>query len=908
MKDLFDRHEDKLTESEDRRVWTAMRGALERKRPWWRRTWVPSLVAAGAVAALAIAVLGPDVLQRGGNDYLAGKAEEKAAVTTSGPATDLDETVGDDVASRLSAEAAPEAPGSPSGKLEAAEMVKKEPSSPANAVRGNQAAAEAYDEDTPTPPKPQARRELASAPAERWDYAQKQAAAGVIRGRVVDPKGQPLKFAFVTVTGADSTSLTDENGEFTLSGVPAGEHVLNVEYAGLDPYSLPVIVEDQPLLAEIAMTELNAQGLFALQNEVGDNKRDQGKTSGGAKETGERKKQDLDAGKDKTEDGRERLKAIPYVAGPEDASIARSKPKAEADALVQSLAKPGSPVVVAGGTESEANAPAAGAPVPPPPNGQAPMTPEEAQKQTRSGKLYFSTDAATSGAGNPVTAEPSGSRPPVSVGGTDPVNDEAYDAMFFRNYGVNPFVDAKEDNLATFAVDVDNGSYTLARSYLERGNLPPRDAIRVEEFINAIEHRYPAPGSEYTASRSPVPSEHGTFAIYLDAAPSPFGKDLTLLRVGLKGREIDAEHRKPANLTFVIDVSGSMDREDRLGLVKQSLNTLLDQMRRDDRVGIVIYGSNARMILPHTSLERRDRIEQAIANLAAEGATNAEDGLRQGYALADQAYRKDRINRVILCSDGVANVGNTGPESILAEIKREARRGIYMTAVGFGMGNYNDVLMEQLADQGDGQYFYVDDLREARRVFVENLTGTLQTIARDAKIQVEFAPDAVQRYRLLGYENRDVADVDFRNDKVDAGEVGAGHEVTALFEMKLDGKRRGPVATVRIRYEDPETGKVTEEARTLEYSDVAASFMAPDPTFRLDAAVAEFAEILRGSYWAKDGSLAQTAGLARSASRQMGNPEQAAEMIGLMDRAQSLWPTNEPTPWRDDPRYEKDDH
>jgi Ca-activated chloride channel family protein len=306
-------------------------------------------------------------------------------------------------------------------------------------------------------------------------------------------------------------------------------------------------------------------------------------------------------------------------------------------------------------------------------------------------------------------------------------------------------------------------------------------------------------------------------------------------------------------------------------------------MNNEDEVGLVVYGSNARVLLPSTLLRHRRQIEQAIAALRPEGATNAEAGLREGYRLAERSFRKGWINRVVLCSDGVANVGQTGADDILHVIKEQAGDGIALTTVGFGMGNYNDVLMEKLADQGDGNYYYVDDITEARRVFVENLTGTLQTIAEQTKIQVEFETGAVRRYRLLGYENRDVADRDFRNDAIDAGEVGAGHEVTALFEVKLErGARRGDLATVRIRYEDPETGRVTEESRTLRVQDVKRSLDDADPSFRMDAAVAEFSEILRHSYWAKDGSLAEVAGMAREASRQLGSPEQLAEMCNLV--------------------------
>ncbi len=488
-------------------------------------------------------------------------------------------------------------------------------------------------------------------------------------------------------------------------------------------------------------------------------------------------------------------------------------------------------------------------------------------------------------------------RSPISVGGTDPVNGRKFDAMFFEHYGVNPFVDAREDRLATFAVDVDNASYTLTRSYLERNALPPKEAVRVEEFINSFKHDYtPPPAKPFRAASFTEPREdeagtdHDAFAVHVAVAPSRFGDDLLLMRVGLKGREVHRLDRKPANLTFVIDVSGSMNRENRLGLVKRSLHLLLNELTPTDRVAIVAYGSTAHTVLPPTSLEERDLIENAIDRLSTGGSTNAEHGLVEGYINAARAFQFGAINRVILCSDGVANVGRTGADEILARIGRDASRGIELTTVGFGMGNYNDVLMEKLANNGNGNYFYVDQLREARRVFVENVTGTLQTIAQQVKAQVEFNDDVVRRYRLLGYENRDVADKDFRNDAVDAGEIGAGHEVTALFEIKLEknARDRGRLATVRVRHEDPVTFEITERKRDVDLREAHKDFNATDPTFRLDAAVAEFAEILRHSYWAKDSDLNEVYRVAYMAASELRSREQADEFLRLVDRAKGL--------------------
>ncbi len=478
--------------------------------------------------------------------------------------------------------------------------------------------------------------------------------------------------------------------------------------------------------------------------------------------------------------------------------------------------------------------------------------------------------------------------PPPSTGGTHEPNDRPYGDMFFRPYGTNPFVDTEDDRFSTFGLDVDTGAYTLARGYLERGHRPPPEAVRVEEFVNYFDYGDPAPRS-------------AEFAVTAEGAPSPFaqGPRYQMLRFNLRAREVRARERKPAVLTFVVDVSGSMGRENRLGLVQRSLELLLDELRREDRVGLVVYGSRGRVLLEPSN--DRWRLRQAIERLRPGGSTNAEEGLVLGYRLASSHFRGGAINRVILCSDGVANVGRTGPESILQRIEREAERGIELTAVGFGMGNYNDVLMEQLADRGDGNYAYVDTLEEARRVFVENLTGTLQTIAADAKVQVEFNPEVVSRYRLLGYENRDIADRDFRNDAVDAGEIGAGHQVTALYEIKLrqELRRSAPLATLRLRYRSRETGRVVELERTLRRRDLAGSWQRGSPALKLASVVAQFAEILKGSYWAKEESLEELLRHAREAEREWRGEPAVRELVDLIERAARGWSEPEVEPAED---------
>ncbi len=486
---------------------------------------------------------------------------------------------------------------------------------------------------------------------------------------------------------------------------------------------------------------------------------------------------------------------------------------------------------------------------------------------------------------------------PPSTGGTAEPNDQPYGDMFFRSYGTNPFVDTEVDALSTFGLDVDTGAYTVARSYLERGHLPPAEAIRVEEFVNYFDYEDRAP-------------RRGDFAVTAEGTPSPFteGRGYQLLRFGLHGREIPVRDRKPAVLTFVIDVSGSMGRENRLGLVKRSLHLLLDELeeleyrkrgRPGDRVGLVVYGSRGDVLIEPTGDFRE--VRRAIDRLRTGGSTNAEEGLVLGYRLARDHFRRGAVNRVILCSDGVANVGRTGPDSILERIEREADAGVELTTVGFGMGNYNDVLMEQLADRGDGRYAYVDTYAEARRLFVHDLSGTLETIASDAKAQVEFDPGVVSLYRLLGYENRDIADERFRDDTVDAGEVGAGHQVTALYEIKLasDASPSDTVATLRLRYRSERTGRVEEEAVRLRVRDLESSWRSASPSLRLASVAAEFAEILKGSYWAKNADLGDLQRRARRLEDELRGDRDVAELADLIETATHLIGPGRPADFED---------
>lgn len=449
---------------------------------------------------------------------------------------------------------------------------------------------------------------------------------------------------------------------------------------------------------------------------------------------------------------------------------------------------------------------------------------------------------------------------------------------FFETYGVNPFISTAVDHLSTFALDVDTGSYSIARRYVRDGLLPPPDAIRVEEFVNYFDQEYALPPDT-------------AFALFADGAPSPFHHDGTyLIRIGVQGYDVPAAERPSASLTFVIDVSGSMAQENRLGLVKQSLELLVERMRPDDQVSIVVYGSNARIVLEPTDGTNKGRILDAINALQPEGSTNLEAGMNLGYQMANAAYRPNAINRVIIASDGVANVGITSPDALSEQIRGYADAGITLTTIGFGMGNYNDVTMEQLADQGNGSYAYVDTIVEAEKLFVEDLTATLQTIAIDAKVQVDFNPDVVSQYRLIGYENRAVADQDFRNDAVDAGEIGAGHTATALYAVQFYPGANGRIATVYLRWEDPEGRQVQEMNGNVNTSDLSTSFEAASPRYQLAVVVAQYAELLRNSFWSGDATFSQLSIYAQRLAGQLAYDEDVSEFAMLVQQVSGMRP------------------
>lgn len=466
----------------------------------------------------------------------------------------------------------------------------------------------------------------------------------------------------------------------------------------------------------------------------------------------------------------------------------------------------------------------------------------------------------------------------VTHGGADAgivLNPDDYQAG--EEYGKfieNDFIETNENELSTFSIDVDTASYTIMRRDLDNDTLPVKQGVRVEEYINFFEYSYPLP-------------EDGAFSIELEMAPSEFGDGHQLLRIGIKGLEVEPDARKDANLVFLVDVSGSMQAQNKLPLVKYALKQLLEHLQPTDRLGIVVYASDEGVLLESTPVSNKSAILDAIESLTAGGSTNGEGGIRTAYGMAEEAKRVGGINRVILCTDGDFNVGLTG-DPLISLIEEYREKGVTLTGLGFGMGNYKDDFMEQLADKGNGNYAYIDGPQEAERVLGTKIMGTLQVIAKDVKLQLEFDSEVVQRYRLVGYENRLLAAEDFEDDTKDAGEIGSGHTVTAFYELKLadDPPADAKVATMRVRYKQPDGSTSTETSRQLALAESRTTFEQASADFRFAAAVAEYAEILRHSKHSQGVRFEDVLGIVRHTA---GDNAERLEFIELIERAQSLW-------------------
>lgn len=457
----------------------------------------------------------------------------------------------------------------------------------------------------------------------------------------------------------------------------------------------------------------------------------------------------------------------------------------------------------------------------------------------------------------------------------------------------NGVVSVRDAPVSTFSVDVDTGSYSNVRRFvMNQGRLPVSDAVRVEEMINYFAYEYPLP--KHRAA---------PFTVTTEVGPTPWNQDTHLMLIGLKGYEIEPESLPPANLVFLIDVSGSMNSPDKLGLLVASLKMLTRQLSERDRISIVVYAGQTGVVLEPTLGDRHDVIISVLDGLRAAGSTNGGDGLRQAYAMAQRAFIPGGINRVLLATDGDFNVGITSHEELIEFVAQQRKSGISLTTLGFGSGNINEKLVEQLANHGNGNYAYIDNLREGRKVLVSQLAGTLYTIARDVKVQVEFNPALVAEYRLIGYENRMLRREDFKNDKVDAGELGAGHSVTALYEIALHGSPgqrleplrytredsvRGPdneLAFVRLRFKNPSAESSREVEQPVYLHAAVRSIDETSSNFRFAAAVAAFGQLLRGGAYLTNMTYARVHELAGTAlgEDQRGHRREFLELVKLAE-------------------------
>ncbi len=475
---------------------------------------------------------------------------------------------------------------------------------------------------------------------------------------------------------------------------------------------------------------------------------------------------------------------------------------------------------------------------------------------------------------------------------TGPHNTEAYDKII-----ENEFKRVAEHPLSTFSIDVDTASYSMVRKMLTQGRMPVPGAVRLEELINYFDYAYQPP------------TDGKPFATHVDAAKCPWNEKHNLVRIGLKGRVIDKKERDPANLVFLLDVSGSMSPANKLPLLKDGMKMLVENLNEKDRVAIVVYAGASGLVLPSTECSDKQKILESLDRLQSGGSTNGGAGIQLAYATAAANYIEGGVNRVILCTDGDFNVGTTNQSELVATIEKKAKEGVFLTVLGFGMGNYKDSTLEKLADKGNGNYGYVDTINEAKKLLVEGLSGTLVTIAKDVKIQVEFNPQHVKGYRLLGYENRMLRKEDFNDDTKDAGEIGAGHTVTALYEIipadsaeKIatptvdDLKYQKPVEiteaadsgemlTVKLRYKEPDGQK----SKLLEFpvKNQIVEFDAANVDLKFASSVAAFGMILRGSEFKGDADYDKVIRWAKSS---LGEDEfnYRQEFLKLVRTAKSL--------------------
>lgn len=487
-----------------------------------------------------------------------------------------------------------------------------------------------------------------------------------------------------------------------------------------------------------------------------------------------------------------------------------------------------------------------------------------------------------------------------------PIHGDVYaqpvaNAEQYQDIEENAVKVVSQSPVSTFSVDVDTGSYANVRRMLVQGYQPPSDAIRVEEFINYFDYHYP---QDVDMSEP--------FSVHTAMAIAPWNDQRHLIKIGLQG--IEGELKSAGkNLVFLLDVSGSMNQPDKLPLLKRSLSLLTKHLTEQDKVSIVVYAGASGMVLEPTSGNNRAKIDSALQQLSAGGSTNGASGIQLAYDLAQQSFIEGGVNRVILATDGDFNVGITDHNSLIELIEQKREKGIALTTLGFGKGNYNDYLMEQLADAGNGNYAYIDTINEARKVLVDELSATMQIIAKDVKVQVEFNPKLVAEYRLIGYENRILDEEDFNNDKVDAGDIGAGHTVTALYEVTLvdskdkynddlryqlpnassdisGGNKNNEIAYVKLRYKTYNNNKASDKSiliDTVINTNDILSFEDQDSDFKFATAVAGFAQLMKNSKYAEDFDFTW---VLETANNNKGNDEfgYRTEFVQLVRNAQEL--------------------
>jgi len=489
-----------------------------------------------------------------------------------------------------------------------------------------------------------------------------------------------------------------------------------------------------------------------------------------------------------------------------------------------------------------------------------------------------------------------------------PVSPPVEDRERYAELQANPVFRAAETPVSTFSVDVDTGAYSNVRRMLNEGRLPPADAVRVEELVNYFDYAYAGPRDRSTP-----------FALHTELAPTPWNARTELLAIGIQGWRPEAASSRPSNLVFLVDVSGSMHDKDKLPLVKSSLKLLARELTVRDRISLVVYAGRTEVVLEPTPGDQTAKIVAALDRLEAGGSTNGASGIQLAYQLARQAWLPNGNNRVLLATDGDFNVGISDVRQLKQMVEEQRKSGVALSTLGFGTGNYNDQLMEQIADVGNGHYQYIDSLTEARRVFVDERASALETIARDVKIQIEFNPAVVAEYRLIGYENRLLRREDFNNDAVDAGDIGAGHRVTALYEIarvgsggeRIDDLRYGrqaarpaagkgdELAFLRLRYKHPDDGLQAASRlieRVVRPGD-AVSAQRSTPAFKLAAAVAAYGQILRGSeqvgsYRLRDVAVLARSALAGEADATSGRSAEFIELVKLADSLQASTATS----------------